>query len=410
MLLDPTLGYYDEGLNLTEAALYRQARAVFGSAETLPPACYRSKVFSALEDNRIWARAWIAVGSDLEIPGAGDLLPFTIGYHGIHLQREAEGGIVGRFNKAQHGGCRSVPLQCQTGSRTRCSFTSCGHSRDREVVSSAELDEAGSVANQYLGLVPERLLPVRVEQRGSLLFACLDPRTAELSDGLEPLDGALSSEMLIGKRWHASKANWKLIGPALHSYLSTLGASCGAEPLGSDAIADHWPASHLASVLPEGSGDAAGTISLVWCLPNLLVLRTPRETLAVLLQPLSMTETQLRVLLLGDALLSDAGPAEAARLDARLEAWIATLQPALEIAEQDQVVLSAWGTPSCRQSAGDGAPQQRNVFAWLFQDYLTDRILEEDEHYGDLRQRSPKRDSQRGHDQGLDRGLSQGRL
>ncbi len=393
MLLDPTLGYYDEGLNLTDGALYRQARAPFGTAETLPPASYRSKVFSALEDNRIWASAWIAVGSELEIGDAGDLLPFTIGYHGIHLQREAGGAIVGRFNKAQHGGCRSVPLQCQTGSRTRCSFTSCGYSRDREVVPAAELDAAGSVANQYLGLVPERLLPVQVERWGPLLFACLDPRTPDLSPGLEARECAPVAERLLDKRWIASKANWKLIGPAVHGYLSTLGASCGAEALGDNAIIDRWPMARLASVLPGASAGSAGTFSLVWCLPNLLLLRTPQQTLAVLLQPLSMTETQLRILLLG-------GHDQAATPS--LEAWIAFLQRALEIAVQEQALLSAWGTPSCRQGAEALAPQQRNVFAWMFQDYLIDRILEKDKHDGDRQQRGP--------DRSLDRGLSQGRL
>lgn len=393
MLLDPTLGYYDEGLNLTEGALYRQARAPFGVAETLPPTCFRSKVFSSLEDNRIWARSWISVGVEQEIAAAGDLLPFTIGYHGVHLQREANGRILGRFNKAQHGGCRSVPLQCQTGSRTRCSFTSCGYSRDRDVVPSAELEAAGSVTNQYLGVVPERLLPVRVEAWGSLLFACLDPRTPDLDEGLGALDAGPDGEKLVGKRWIASKANWKLIGPALHSYFSGFAAPRGCEVLGEDALVDHWPLEQLASALPETVSKGGGTLRLQWCLPNLLLLRTPQETLAILLQPLSMGETQLRVLLLDGSEQAEA---------ARLEPWVDLLQVALELAEQDQALLSHWGTPGCRQSAEEAAPQQRSRFAWMFQTYLIDRIVEEDDDDGDLQQRSP--------DRGLDRGLSQGRL
>ncbi len=395
MLIDPTLGYYDEGLNLTESALYQQARAPFGAALTLPPACYRSKVFSSLEDNRVWARSWIAVGSDQEIANPGDLLPFTIGYHGIHLQRGRDGVIQGRFNKAQHGGCRSVPLQCQTGSRTRCSFTSCGYSRDRDVVPAAELAAEGSVENQYLGLIPERLLPVRVGQWNRLLFASLDPRTPDLVEGIEIPDAALQQGAfsLVGKDWIACKANWKLIGPALHAQLSSFTSPDGAERAGTTAIRDRWPLEGLVEALPARIGRAGGQVTLMWCFPNLLLLLSQRQTLAILLQPLSMIETQLRILLFNGRESSGAP---------KLDAWSSFLQPALEKAEEEQDLLSAWGTPGCRETSGASAPLQRNIFAWMFQDHLTARILEEDEHYGEVQHGRP--------DRGFDRGLSPGGL
>ena len=127
MNLHPELGYFDEGLDFVEAKIYSDVIRPFGQAHTLPHAAYRSKVFADLEDEKIWTRTWVCIGTQQEIPDEGDILPFTVGNHGIHVQRVKDGKLVGRFNKAQHGGCRSVPLQCQTGNKTKCSFTSCGY-------------------------------------------------------------------------------------------------------------------------------------------------------------------------------------------------------------------------------------------------------------------------------------------
>ena len=99
------------------------------------------------------------------------------------MQRDEE-GLIGRYNLAQHGGCRFVPAQCQTGSKTKCSFTSCGYSRDRGVVAVDELGDNTPAMRQYLGFRPERLLPVRVESAGLLLFVNLDPEARPLAERL----------------------------------------------------------------------------------------------------------------------------------------------------------------------------------------------------------------------------------
>ncbi|MDP6428047.1 MAG: hypothetical protein QF393_08520, partial [Rhodospirillales bacterium] len=105
----PGLGYFDEGLDLVEPKLYAAVRKPFGRAQILPPAAYRSKIFADLEDEKIWTRGWVCIGVQQQIPGAGDILPFTVGNHGIHVERLAGGGLIGRFNQAQHGGCRAIP-------------------------------------------------------------------------------------------------------------------------------------------------------------------------------------------------------------------------------------------------------------------------------------------------------------
>ena len=219
MEFHPDMGYIENDIDLTDVDLYKLANLPFGQATILPLFSYQSKIFSDLEDEKVWTRNWIAIGSAKEIPNAGDLLPFTVGHHGIHVQRENDGTLIGRFNKAQHGGCRAVPLQCQTGKKTKCSFTSCGYSRDRHVIRVEEIGENTPTMHQYLGLIPERLLPVRVDTLGPFTFINLDHECSSLSDSLdafpEDIEKILHSKFTLqNSEWFECVSNWKFAGRA----------------------------------------------------------------------------------------------------------------------------------------------------------------------------------------------------
>jgi hypothetical protein len=240
---------------------------------------FRSLDFARREDDAIWTHEWVCIGSVADIPGVGDLLPFTVGDHAIHMQRMPGGELAGRFNKAQHGGCRVVPLQCRQGAKTPCSFTSCGHSLDRPAIPAGELDVGAPAMYQYLGLRPERLLPVRIATLGPLLFANLDP-------GGEPFDTTASAvrqalPALAGEdwrepqqQWHACDANWKLAGQHL------VGASPSAPLSGNDVLLVQT--------------DDGGTHAL-WLFPNLVVLATAASLCVVVLQATALTRTLCRV-------------------------------------------------------------------------------------------------------------------
>ena len=179
MLAHPDLGFVDSGVDFLQPELYAACRTRFGIASALPRRTYTSPVFQQLENEKVWTRDWICIGTAPEIANPHDLLPYTIGQHAIHVQRTASGGLIGRFNKAQHGGCRAIPAQCQTGRKTKCSYTSCGFSRDRDVIAGELFGEMTPQAGQYLGVYPERLLPVSVETRGPLIFANITRPSAE---------------------------------------------------------------------------------------------------------------------------------------------------------------------------------------------------------------------------------------
>ena len=360
MTMRPDLDYVDEGVDLQDPALYKPSRGRFGKASILTPIAYRSKVFADLEDEKIWTRSWICIGSQRDIPNVGDLLPYTVGNHGVHVQRGKD-GLTGRYNLAQHGGCRFVPAQCQTGSKTRCSFTSCGYSRDRGVIAADELGDNTPTMRQYLGYRPERLLPVRVEREGLLLFVNLDPEAAPLADRLDGAADALALD--DAATWENAEsfrveydANWKLLGRALLRSLAP--EAKPAKKGGADVI------------VLRADADISGTPATVhWLLPNLILLRGEDHLVSIVLQPTALEETLARVR------ISGAGPMEPAHVDALR----AALDEAGNTAAGLQDELARFGTPSRPKTSLASLPLEEDRAAHLLQTYVIGRLLKRHE-------------------------------
>jgi len=326
----PDLGHHAEGLDLADPAFF--ADSLDPSApRLLPPAAYRALAFAELEDDAVWTRSWLAIGLGAEIPAADDLLPFTAGHHGLHVQRAADGGLVGRFNKAQHGGCRAVPLQCRTGTKTRCSFTACGYSRDGSALP-AGLEGPTPAMHQYLGLRPERLLPVATRVWGPMVRINLDPEAAPPE---VPPDGLMA---LSGETRRAEyAANWKLTVQAL------------AE---GERFAQAPESLHLTGQLATGE---AATVALHF--PNLVLIEARDETCAVILQPTALSQTLLRIGLLGPE-----GKATSV-LEASWAAWLAEIAARMAPAVAAQAALARPDADETLPASAAGLWLQRSIAA-----------------------------------------------
>lgn len=269
----PDLGYFDEGADLTDPAFLT-------AGDTLPPVAYRSLHFSYLEDEAIWSKNWVAIGTGFSIPETGDILPYTAGYHGIHVQRQEDGGLIGRFNMAQHGGCRMVPTQCQNGAKTSCSFTSCGYSRDRGAISHREETETPRLSHQYLGLRPERLNSVAVATMGLVIAVSLDP---EAPPALPDLIAQYPA-MRVHEVWVEVTANWKFTAEALMS--GSVTSVSGQFATGRDRV--------------DGT-----SITAQWAFPNLVVLRDPKSICLIVVQPTALGKSLMRIEVLSDDTTAD---------------------------------------------------------------------------------------------------------
>ena len=360
MTMRPDLDYVDEGVDLQDPTLYKPSRGRFGKASILTPIAYRSKVFADLEDEKIWTRSWICIGSHRDIPNVGDLLPYTVGNHGVHVQRGKD-GLTGRYNLAQHGGCRFVPAQCQTGSKTKCSYTSCGYSRDRGVIAADELGDDTPTMRQYLGYRPERLLPVTVAGGGPLLFVNLDPEAAPLADRLDGAAEALALDAAAAwddteSFWVEYEANWKLLGRALLRSLAP--ETKPTKKRGADVIA-----------LRTGADFSGTPATVFWVLPNLILLRGEEHLVSIVLQPTALEETLARVR------VSGAQPIEPAHIDALRVA----LDEAGNTASMLQDELARFGTPSRPKTSLASLPLEEDRAAHLLQAYVIGRVLQRHE-------------------------------
>jgi hypothetical protein len=282
-----------------------------GIVRLLPPAAFHSLAFQAEEDAAIWTRSWVCAGFAQDIPGVGDVLPFTAGNHGIHIERLADGSFAGRFNKAQHGGCRSVPVQCQTGAKTKCSFTACGYSRDRRPIAARDSNRAASL-DQYFGLRPERLFPVAIKAWGPLLLAQLDPdaRSAFVwPDPVAIIGDAVVHEAggAMATHWIEYDANWKRL----------------AVSFAEGAI----NASGVAHAVVSGQTKIEAAILF----PNVVILIDPVVTAIVVLQPTALGRTLCRIRFFGRDLSAPLD--EAAR--ERLVATIAVRAAMAEALQRD---------------------------------------------------------------------------
>jgi hypothetical protein len=344
----PDLGYYDEGQDLAGSAFYADATGPAGSARVLPPAAFRSLSYTLLEDEAVWTRDWICVGSHEAIPDVGDLLPFTIGTHGLHVQR-AEDGLKARFNKAQHGGCRIVPLQCQTGAKTKCSFTSCGYSRDRNAIPAGELGDGMPEMHQYLGLRPERLLTAHARSWGPLIFVSLDagPNTPEagLSE-LNRLGGFFGNDKreCSAETWLEFSANWKLVGQHLAS----------GEPT-REAADKGW-------ILAAGELSNSAPARFAWLFPNLVLIATDSQTCVAVLQQTAIGQTLCRIRVYGEASADQTA------------FWTAEINRRGASAAREHLALARWGTQFRPDTINASLPVQRDPQGLWMQRALAARV------------------------------------
>lgn len=334
----------DNSPTLTDTGppLQRAAKA----PASLDPAAYHSFSYALREDAAIWTLDWVCIGTHADIPDAGDLLPFTVGDHAVHVQRTADGGVVGRFNQAQHGGCRSVPLQCRQGVKTPCSFTSCGHSLDRRPLRANKLGEATPEMYQYLGLRPERLLSVRTASLGPLLFVNLNPVGKAFDNASLELARALP--MLTEPTWVRAEhtwieysGNWKLVGQSLAAcagHISFFGSSM-ASAQGRQVTAGRF---------------SAAAMTALWGFPNLVILAQPDSLCVATLQPIATNRTLCRI-----SIFSISGESGSAF-------WLKTLHERAQEIQDAQRALEAWGTASDSKPRADSPPFADEVLgAWI---------------------------------------------
>lgn len=371
-LRNPELGYFDEGLDLTSTKIYADLNLPFGEARDLPSVAHRSKVFSELENEKVWTREWVAVGLTQQIPNAGDLLPITIGFHGIHVQRNVDGTLSARLNRHQHGGCRFVPEQCRTGNQTKCTINSCNYTRDSDIIIADENGEQTDAMYKFIGLVPERLISVKCDTWGPFIFVNLDPESSSLSKTIDNFSNHVGNIFeqdwfLLEKKWVDFSSNWKSVGASLVANMVKGHTNSEIE----DDINDSQI--QFSHYIPTDERDCLslrrGKIS--WLFPNLIMITSLDVIAVALLQSTGPSRCLVRGFILQRDATKKSG----------VDDWFNYLFSTKIVAEQMHQELINWGTSSQPDTHSEMLPIQNDYNKYLLNRFLSKKLTQNHKYY-----------------------------
>lgn len=178
---------------------------------------YRDRTIFGRELARIYARTWVFVAHESEIPSGGDYKTAHIGRQPVIVNRGADDGAINvMFNRCRHRGSAVCQREYGTANYFRCAYHGWTYRSSGELVGVPFDDGYGDdFDKQAMGLVH---VP-RVESYRGFVFASLDPSIEPLPDYLgnaaRYLDfiaslGTDGPELSAGAHKLVYKGNWKL--------------------------------------------------------------------------------------------------------------------------------------------------------------------------------------------------------
>lgn len=262
-----------------------------------------------LEDERIWTRDWVCAGVEQQVPSAADLLPATVGHHGLHVQRRPDGGLRAAFNTLQYGSCWTIPAQCGHGHKTNCPYVSCAHSLDTDALLAQDGAPTPQM-RQFIGFNPLKLANVPVQTAGPLIFVTLADPPPPLDEQLGALGATARHAPLarldhVARLWAELDCNWKLASDAIFEALGAPADGGRLEerlapgtvvPAAATSHRDLWTTG-MAGALEPPADDRDGGIRLLRAFPNVVLAVLPNHAAAVVVKPTRLDGATLLVAL-----------------------------------------------------------------------------------------------------------------
>jgi phenylpropionate dioxygenase-like ring-hydroxylating dioxygenase large terminal subunit len=165
-----------------------QSTRPLAEARALPPACYTAEEFFAFEKEAIFARTWLCLGHQNQIPNPGDYFTITVIDEPLLVVRDHDGAIRVLSAVCQHRG-HPVATGHGTCTQFRCPYHSWAYALGGELLAAPEMDRTVPLAELRREV---RLPALRVELWHGFIFANLDPDAAPLGPTLAKLDRELA--------------------------------------------------------------------------------------------------------------------------------------------------------------------------------------------------------------------------
>ena len=212
----------------TQPETYSLSRLPVDQASTLIPDAYTAADFFALEQEKIFATAWVAVGCLQQVQNPGDILVTEVAGRSILVMRDKTGKLGAFYNVCRHRGSKLLERSCNIKS-LRCPYHAWVYGLDGQCLGTSmfrnekivdtvpsngeetDLSDTALFDKQNYGL-----LPLSVQTWGFLVFVNLSAQTTTFEEWLGDLPQKFQSHVL--ENWEISKeknfdvaSNYKLI-------------------------------------------------------------------------------------------------------------------------------------------------------------------------------------------------------
>ncbi len=288
------------------------------------PEAYTSDAFFALERERVFASAWVAVGCSSALRAPSDVLVTEVAGRSLFVLRSEDGALRAFYNVCRHRGTQLLaPGECHVKRFVRCPYHSWAYDHDGRCVGTPLFSDSDIPADQQAAFdmadvaafdrADYGLLPVAVDEWGPVVFVNLDREAAPLSEYLGDLAERTAGYRL--EEWELARtgeykvaANYKLVAenfmeyyhlPWVHPGLVKVspleahhrwqgtGMYMGfcTSPIAPDTADGGWQ-SGLSPIRGLSPSDATSA-RFAWIFPNVAINILPNHVFVILARPAS---------------------------------------------------------------------------------------------------------------------------
>jgi glycine betaine catabolism A len=189
-------------------AALADTRKPLAQARGLPGACYTAEAVHAVEQERLFPAAWLALAREADLPAAGSFVTRVLGRERILIVRGEDGKLRAFYNVCRHRGSRLVEEESGCLRAIVCPYHAWSYALDGRLRHAPRLDTAG--ATEALALVE---MPLGLA--AGFVFVNADARAAPLDQALAGLPDwsrfRLDALERVRSLDYRVAANWKLV-------------------------------------------------------------------------------------------------------------------------------------------------------------------------------------------------------
>ena len=212
----------------TQPETYGLSRLPVDQASTLIPDAYTAADFFALEQEKIFSTAWVAVGCLQQVQNPGDILVTEVAGRSILVMRDKTGKLGAFYNVCRHRGSKLLEKSCNIKS-LHCPYHAWVYGLDGQCLGTSMFrnekivdtvpSSGGETDLSDTALFDKKnygLLPLSVQTWGFLVFVNLSAQTTPLEEWLGDIPQKFQSHVLenwetFGEKNYDVASNYKLI-------------------------------------------------------------------------------------------------------------------------------------------------------------------------------------------------------